>query len=95
MSKRAVFRVDFGDKVGFGHLSRCIALAEKLFSINIEVWIISSVNSANIRSMISQKFRHHIFERPEDLNRLLYEILPDIFIVDLLEKNSSAIEKYN
>ena len=93
MSKRAVLRVDFGDTVGFGHFSRCIALAEKLFSNNIELWIISSNDSINIPSMISQKFRHQIFANMDDLNRILHKISPNIFIVDLLEQNSTTTEK--
>lgn len=49
-----IFRVDANTEIGYGHLMRCVAMAQELHSLKIEVSFLVSKPSENIRKRLEE-----------------------------------------
>lgn len=85
--KRATIRVDAGRRIGFGHLSRCIALAIKLKELGIEVQFLSRENPALSEILGREGFKvtfvpHDIDEEIKFLADFVKTNRIDTFVID-------------
>lgn len=92
--RSAVIRLEYGQNVGYGHLTRCIALAEQLYNHNFQIYFLSKSNQPLSHQIFDKKFTFLTINDEFDLQNKLIELYPDILVVDLLEKNSNQ-EEFN
>ncbi len=50
-----IFRVDASDKIGSGHVMRCLTLADYIKKRGADIYFISRANKGNLNALISQK----------------------------------------
>jgi len=84
MKKNILFRLDAGDKVGMGHLSRCLSLADELISLFSIQFLIKTDNKNKVLSFLENRdylkcIRHNSFididiAKLEELTLLVNEI---------------------
>ena len=67
--KNTIFiRVDSGQKIGYGHLIRCMALGDKLKK-NWHVFFVTSNIKGNITSIVKNNFQDCIWRFIESYNK--------------------------
>lgn len=98
---KAVFRVDGGGNIGFGHIMRCLSLAEGLRERDIQsIFITRDIDSEAKRRIVANG---HLMERlppeidlKEDLNstiNLIKKYQPDLVITDSYEIDQHYLEQ--
>ena len=58
--QRVCFRVDSGDHIGFGHLSRCLSLASKFYNNGYEVHILSKNHTG--AKTVHDTYKFHVLD---------------------------------
>ena len=93
--KRVLIRVDFFETIGFGHISRCVALANAMAEDGYKVLICTT----NKPGLVAPDFYYHTaikffyFNDIMKFQQIYLEFNPSILIIDLLETFIDASEK--
>lgn len=90
---KVVFRVDADNKLGLGHIYRCITLANRM--VNNVCFLMDESKTLGIRKVKEYNHKLITFKNETDLFHKLSNIKPDIIINDILDTTTEYIMDLN
>ncbi|MDD3172597.1 MAG: glycosyltransferase [Herbinix sp.] len=90
--KKIIFRVDGEEKLGMGHIYRCLTLAYKLIGHDL-CFITKKQCDLGVRKLEQSFFPMKVIEQEEDMWSFLEEYKPDIIINDILNTSEEYMLK--
>ncbi len=88
--KRIIFRVDGYKKLGMGHIYNCITMAYSLLGHQIML-LTKATAQDGLDKIKESKIPYKIFHRDEDIDKIIDEFQPDIWVNDCLDTSKSYI----
>ena len=87
--KKVVFFTEFSSSIGYGHISRCVALADELESRNFKIEFV--IREAEFPPII--KFNYTLYNWEKSLQLENYDLKNTIFIFDTYRVDKKTLRK--
>ena len=88
--KRIMFRVDGFTALGLGHIYNCITLAYAFMEHDI-LLVLGTVSVEGIKKVHESGLKYSVINAEDELDELIEDFKPDIFVYDKLNSSSSYI----
>lgn len=90
--KKILFRCDGYIKLGMGHVYNCITMAYSLMMEHDVLLVLSDKSEVGIQKVQDSKLPYRVIHQPSDIEEILKEFQPDIWVHDCLNTEVSEIQ---
>lgn len=91
-SKRILFRVDGEEKLGMGHIYRCLSLAYH-FTEHEVLFVLQKGMDLGIDKIKESFFPYELIANNDEMEKVIYKFNPDIVINDILNTDMDYMKK--